>query len=204
MIFDFFKEVRNVKNETKKNEEIVTDESSLEEVEEVKQSTEAGEEEEATDGSNDATSDQLKELETKLEETTNRMLRLQADYDNFRRRSKQEKESAAKYRSQSLAESLIPALDNFERAMMIDAQSDETKSLLQGMEMVYRQLKEALANEGIEPIESVGQPFDPHVHQAVMQVESEEYDSNIVVEEMQKGYQLKDRVIRPAMVKVNA
>nr|WP_233254188.1 nucleotide exchange factor GrpE [Salipaludibacillus keqinensis] len=193
-----------MKNETKKNEEIVTDESSLEEVEEVKQSTEAGEEEEATDGSNDATSDQLKELETKLEETTNRMLRLQADYDNFRRRSKQEKESAAKYRSQSLAESLIPALDNFERAMMIDAQSDETKSLLQGMEMVYRQLKEALANEGIEPIESVGQPFDPHVHQAVMQVESEEYDANIVVEEMQKGYQLKDRVIRPAMVKVNA
>ncbi|MCR6106299.1 nucleotide exchange factor GrpE [Salipaludibacillus agaradhaerens] len=149
-------------------------------------------------------SDDMQELERKLADATNRMLRIQADYDNFRRRTKQEKESAAKYRSQSLAEKLLPALDNFERGMMITPQEEETKSLLQGMEMVYRQLKDALAEEGIEPIETVGKPFDPHYHQAVMQVETDEFESNVVVEEMQKGYQLKDKVIRPAMVKVNA
>lgn len=151
-----------------------------------------------------SSSEELDQLNVKLEETNNRLLRTQADFDNFRRRMNQEKESAAKYKSQSLAESLLPALDNFERALQVDAQSDETKSLLQGMEMVYRQLKEALEKEGIVPIETVGQSFDPHFHQAVMQVESDEYESNIVVEELQPGYKLKDRIIRPAMVKVNA
>ncbi|MEC4587403.1 nucleotide exchange factor GrpE, partial [Bacillus safensis] len=85
----------------------------------------------------------------------------------------------------------------------IDPDNEQTKSLLEGMQMVYRQLVEALKNEGVEPIEAVGKEFDPNLHQAVMQVEDENYDSNIVVEELQKGYKLKDRVIRPSMVKVN-
>jgi molecular chaperone GrpE len=207
---DFFKEVRYVKNETKRQteQEVVSEENTHSEAEEVIQSADEDVEEvfeeevEVIDP--DETTSAQNELEKKLEETTNRMLRLQADYDNFRRRTQKEKESAAKYRSQSLAESLLPALDNFERGMTIDAQSEETKSLLQGMEIVYRQLKEALANAGIEAVESVGQPFDPHFHQAVMQVETDDYESNVVVEEMQKGYMLKDRVIRVAMVKVNA
>lgn len=202
-----------MKNETKrKNEqETVSEENNQNEAEEVDQFADeeviketVDEDEVEVIDPNETTSTVQNELEQKLEETTNRMLRLQADYDNFRRRTQKEKESAAKYRSQSLAEKLIPALDNFERGMMIDAQSDETKNLLQGMEIVYRQLKEALANEGVEPIQSVGQSFDPHLHQAIMQVESDEFESNVVVEEMQKGYMLKDRVIRPAMVKVNA
>ncbi|MGJ9381683.1 nucleotide exchange factor GrpE [Salipaludibacillus sp. CF4.18] len=156
------------------------------------------------DTDEEETSDELNQLNEKLEETNNRLLRTQADFDNFRRRMNKEKESAAKYKSQSLAESLLPAMDNFERALQVDAQSEDTKGLLQGMEMVYRQLKEALEKEGIVPIETVGQPFDPHFHQAVMQVESDEFESNIVVEELQPGYKLKDRIIRPAMVKVNA
>ncbi|MBU9713953.1 nucleotide exchange factor GrpE [Bacillus tamaricis] len=151
----------------------------------------------------DAGSSKIKELETKLEETTNRLLRLQADYENFRRRTRLEKEADAKYRSQRLAEELLPAIDNFERALNTQVESDETKNVLQGMDMVYRQLQDALKKEGIEAIETMGQPFDPHVHQAVMQVEEEGYDSNVVVGELQKGYKLKDRVIRPAMVKVN-
>ncbi|MDQ0254342.1 molecular chaperone GrpE [Evansella vedderi] len=149
-------------------------------------------------------SDPVNELEQKLEETTNRLLRVQADYDNFRRRTRLEKEADAKYRSQQLAEELLPALDNFERALMITPEAEETKNLLKGMEMVYRQIKDALNREGIEVIETVGQVFDPHVHQAVMQVETDEYEKNVVVEELQKGYKLKDRVIRPAMVKVNS
>ncbi|SER80204.1 nucleotide exchange factor GrpE [Salisediminibacterium halotolerans] len=147
---------------------------------------------------------ELEDLGVKLKEMEEKLLRVQADYDNFRRRTKQEKEAAAKYRSQNLAESLLPAIDNFERAMMITPEAEETQSLLKGVQMVYNQLLEALEKEGVTPIASVGEPFDPHYHQAVMQEESAEYDSNIVIEEMQKGYRLNDRVLRPAMVKVSA
>lgn len=142
-------------------------------------------------------------LEQQVAELNNRLLRVQADYDNFRRRTREEREAASKYRAQSLIEELLPVLDNFDRALNVSVESDEAKSLLQGVEMVYRQLNDALKNEGLLLIESVGKIFDPYYHQAVMQVESDEFESNQVVEELQKGYQLKDRVIRPAMVKVN-
>ncbi|WP_409301775.1 nucleotide exchange factor GrpE [Peribacillus sp. SCS-155] len=145
----------------------------------------------------------IAELEAKIEEMENRNLRLQADFDNSRRRARLDLEAAQKYRAQSLATDILQALDNFERAISIEADNDQTKSLLQGMDMVYKGLLEALKKEGIEPIESVGKPFDPHLHQAVMQVQDEDFESNVVVEEFQKGYLLKDRVIRPAMVKVN-
>ncbi|MCK0471605.1 nucleotide exchange factor GrpE [Halalkalibacter sp. APA_J-10(15)] len=144
------------------------------------------------------------QLEAQINELNNRLLRTQADYDNFRRRSREEKEAAAKYRSQVVIESLLPVLDNFERALLVNPESDETKSLLQGMEMVYRQLQDTLNNEGVAVIETEGQTFDPHLHQAVMQVEEDGFESGQIVEELQKGYKLKDRVLRPAMVKVNA
>ncbi|MCZ0755550.1 nucleotide exchange factor GrpE [Anoxybacillus sp. J5B_2022] len=146
---------------------------------------------------------QIAELQGKLQEMEQRYLRLYADFDNFRRRTKLEFEAAEKYRAQSLVTDLLPALDNFERALKIEVEDEKAKSILQGMEMVYRSLVEALKKEGVEAIESVGKPFDPHVHQAVMQVEDSNYEPNTVVEEFQKGYKLKDRVIRPAMVKVS-
>ncbi|MDQ0858320.1 molecular chaperone GrpE [Bacillus sp. V2I10] len=145
----------------------------------------------------------IEELDAKLSETENRMYRVQADLDNFRRRARLDLEAAQKYRSQNLITEILPALDNFERALKIDTDDEKTQSLLQGMEMVYRQLVQALQNEGIEAIQAEGQPFDPHLHQAVMQVEDDQYESNVVIEEFQKGYKLKDRIIRPAMVKVN-
>lgn len=156
-----------------------------------------------TDQSSEEESVSIEELEKKLEETTNRLLRVQADYENFRRRTRQEREADAKYRSQRLVEELLPVLDNFERALSMKAESEEGKNFLQGMEMVYKQLLEALNKEGVSVIEAVGKPFDPHVHQAVMQVQVEDEEKDIVVEELQKGYMLKDRVIRPSMVKVN-
>lgn len=146
---------------------------------------------------------QIHVLQEEVEALNNRLLRVQADYDNFRRRTRQEAEAQAKYRAQTLIEALIPAIDNFDRALTVQVESDDAKSLLQGMEMVYRQLTEALKSEGLQVIESVGQSFDPHYHQAVMQVESDEHEPNQVVEELQKGYRLKDRVIRPSMVKVS-
>jgi molecular chaperone GrpE len=143
------------------------------------------------------------ELEAKLEEAENRILRMQADFENSRRRARLDLEATEKYKSQGLITELLPAIDNFERALKMDADNDQAKSLLQGMEMVYRSLIDTLKKEGAEQIEAVGKEFDPHLHQAIMQVEDENFGSNIVVEEFQKGYILKDRVIRPAMVKVN-
>ncbi|MEC2076503.1 nucleotide exchange factor GrpE [Metabacillus fastidiosus] len=159
--------------------------------------------ENVSSGENEEANEKIAELEAKLDEAENRMLRVQADYDNFRRRSRLDQEAAQKYRAQSLVTEIIPALDNFGRALQIEADDEKTKSLLQGMEMIHKQLIQALQNEGVEVIESVGLPFDPNFHQAVMQVEDENFESNTVVEELQKGYKLKDRVIRPAMVKVN-
>lgn len=147
--------------------------------------------------------EKVDELQAKLTETEGRTLRLQADFENYKRRVQLDKQAAEKYRSQSLVSDILPALDNFERAMQVEASDEQMKSLLQGMEMVYRQLLEALTKEGVEAIEAVGKQFDPHEHQAVMQVEDSEFESNAVVEEFQKGYKLKDRVIRPSMVKVN-
>ncbi|GAK04162.1 heat shock protein GrpE [Geomicrobium sp. JCM 19037] len=143
-------------------------------------------------------------LQNELNELKQKVLRQQADYDNFRKRTRMEKESDAKYRSQKLIESLLPAMDNFKRALDHAPQSEEAESIHKGMTMVYEQLQESLRSEGLTEIKTEGEPFDPNFHQAVMQVEEEGFESNQVVEELQKGYQLKDRVIRPAMVKVNA
>ncbi|EDL63722.1 heat-shock protein [Bacillus sp. SG-1] len=146
---------------------------------------------------------QILKLQSELDESESRYLRLRADFDNFRRRANLDREASEKYKAQSLVTELLPAIDNFERALNIEPDNEQTKSLLQGMEMVYRSLVEALKKEGVEPIETVGHEFDPHLHQAVMQGEDENFGSNIVTEEFQKGYKLKDRVIRPSMVKVN-
>ncbi|MEH6994301.1 nucleotide exchange factor GrpE [Neobacillus drentensis] len=146
---------------------------------------------------------EIQNLTSKLEEADNRYLRLQADFDNFRRRTRLDIEAGEKYKAQKLVTDLLPALDNFERALQIEADNEQSRSLLQGMEMVYRSLIEALKKEGVEPIEAVGKEFDPNFHQAVMQGEDENFGSNIVSAEFQKGYMLKDRVIRPSMVQVN-
>ncbi len=159
----------------------------------------AGEEESTTVDSGA----EIQALTNKLEEADNRYLRLQADFDNFRRRTRLDIEAGEKYKAQKLVTELLPVLDNFERGLKIEADNEQTKSLLQGMEMVYRSLVDALKKEGVESIDAVGKEFDPNFHQAVMQVEDESFGSNIVTEEFQKGYMLKDRLIRPSMVKVN-
>lgn len=146
---------------------------------------------------------EIQNLTSKLEEADNRYLRLQADFDNFRRRTRLDIEAGEKYKAQKLVTELLPALDNFERALQIESDNEQTLSVLQGMEMVYRSIVEALKKEGVEAIEAVGKEFDPNFHQAVMQGEDENFGSNIVSAEFQKGYMLKDRVIRPSMVQVN-
>ncbi|MFC7393295.1 nucleotide exchange factor GrpE [Scopulibacillus cellulosilyticus] len=148
--------------------------------------------------------EEIKKLQEEQDELKNRLLRVQADYENYKRRTNEEKIKERKFRAQSLVEEILPVLDNFKRALDVQIESEEAKSLKQGMDMVYRQLTDAMEKEGVKEIEAVGKPFDPHLHQAVMQVENDEYEPNTVVEVLQAGYSLNDRVVRPAMVKVNS
>jgi molecular chaperone GrpE len=196
----------NQEESTVKTAENTTDAEEVEVVEEVF-AEEPPKEEENSEQLLQTELEELKkqnaELQLKLEEAENRILRMQADFENARRRARLDLEAGEKYKAQSLVTDLLPAIDNFERALNMEVDNDQAKSLLQGMEMVYRSLLDALKNAGAQQIEAVGKEFDPHLHQAIMQVEDANFDSNIVVEEFQKGYLLKDRVIRPSMVKVN-
>lgn len=147
--------------------------------------------------------DRVAELTALLEEEENKRLRLLADFENFKRRASLDKEALQKYRAQELVTNLIPVLDNFERALTVEAKTEEAQSLLTGMEMVHRSLVQALETEGLAEIDAQDREFDPNFHQAIMTGNDEEKDSGIVLEVFQKGYQLKDRVLRPTMVKVN-
>ncbi|GGG10832.1 nucleotide exchange factor GrpE [Paenibacillus abyssi] len=146
----------------------------------------------------------LLELKKEADENYQRYLRVQADFDNFRRRTQKEKEELGQYASMKLITQLLPIVDNFERALAAAKGSEDNNSLSKGVEMIFRQLDQVLEQEGLKPMETVGQPFNPEYHQAIMQVESEEHEEGTIVEEVQKGYMLKDKVLRPAMVKVSS
>ncbi len=158
---------------------------------------------EAQDGTEAAEDPRVAELMRQAEENHNRYLRAQADFDNYRRRTQKEKEELAQYASLKLIGQLLPVLDNFERAFQAGGEAPDGSSFVKGMEMIYRQLNQVLEAEGLRKMEPVGTPFDPEVHQAIMQVESEEHGEGTVVEVVQNGYWLKEKVLRPAMVKVS-
>ena len=159
--------------------------------------TQAGESEETAPEDADAIREKY---EAELAEKENRYLRLQADFENFRRRTRQEKEELGNLVTQNLLKDLLPFLDNFERALA--AENSDAESLRAGVEMMYKQLVEALKKEGLEYIETKDKPFDPNFHQAVMRVEDAEKEDGTIVAELQKGYMVKGRVIRPSMVQV--
>lgn len=143
------------------------------------------------------------ELVKHADEAQQRYLRAQADFDNFRRRTMKEKEELGQYASMKLLGQLLPIVDNFERAIAASSSNNDFESLAKGVDMIFRQLSQTLDAEGLKPINAVGEPFNPEFHQAIMTVESDEYEEGIVVEEVQKGYMLKDKILRPAMVKVS-
>ncbi|MFC4811327.1 nucleotide exchange factor GrpE [Paenibacillus sp. GCM10023250] len=145
----------------------------------------------------------IAELTKLADENQQRYLRVQADFDNFRRRTAKEREELAQYASMKLVGQLLPVVDNFGRAIEAAKAGGDVESFSKGVEMIFRQLEGVLEAEGLKPMDAVGQPFNPDFHQAIMQVESEEYEDGIVVEEAQKGFMLKDKVLRPAMVKVS-
>src|SRR5699024_1864471 len=145
---------------------------------------------------------ELEALKKEKDKTYDRYLRIQAEYDNHKRRTEKEKASERKYKSFDLANDIIPVLDNVERALQVEV-NESKKGLVDGVQMDYNQLIEALQSHGVEAMDVEGKPFEPNLHHAVVQADEGDVESEIIVEELQKDYLLKDKVIRPAMVKVN-
>lgn len=147
------------------------------------------------DKKNDAMKEQIQQLEDKVK-------RQLAEFENFRNRSEREKQAMFETGARSVIEKILPVVDNFERGFASVDPEDANDAFVEGMNMVYRQLMTELENIGVKPIEAVGKEFDPNLHNAVMQVESEEYESGIVAQELQKGYTYRDGVVRHSMVSV--
>ena len=193
----------------KKNTSEVEDEIKSEDLQEESTETEDELEVEVEEEAQEELSEteqlekEIESLKTLVESQEDKYLKLLAEFENFKRRNKQEAELRNKYKEQALAEDLLSVIDNLERALQVEEDNDAFSSLKKGVDMVYKDFIKVFENHDIKPIEAVGVEFDPNVHQAVMTEEDDSVESNIVIEEFQKGYVLKDRVIRPSMVKVS-
>lgn len=146
--------------------------------------------------------EELENKTRKCEDYFNKLQRTAAEFDNFKKRSLKEKEALYTDAVGDVVGTFIPVIDNVERALQAISANDSAQSLKEGVEMVYKQFKDILKNMGVEEIKAVGGQFDPNLHNAAMHVEDDSFDRNMVVEEFQKGYIYKDRVIRYSMVKV--
>ena len=159
-------------------------------------------ENEETQEPQDEVAAQIEKLTAELKEKEDRVLRLQADFENFRRRTSKEKEELSAVVTQGMLKDMLPLLDNFERAMAAEAKDGE--AFQKGVEMIFTQFTEILKKNGLEHIEVEGQKFDPNFHQAVMRVQNADMEDDDIAQELQKGYMVKGRVIRPSMVQVVA
>ena len=137
-----------------------------------------------------------------IADLTDRLKRSMAEFDNFRKRSEKEKATMFDMGARSIAEKILPIVDNFERAMVAAPKEGDGKAFADGITMIYNQLKKTLEDLGVKPIDCVGQAFDPNFHNAVMHIEDESLGENVVAEELLKGYMYKDSVLRHSMVKV--
>ena len=204
--------------EEKKKEEVL--ENIMEELEEeakekeITKEKEAQKEPDTKEGSKDATEepdvetkeDKKKEkknpLQEKIDELNDKVLRQMAEFENFRKRTDKEKSQQFELGQGNVLEKLLPVVDNFERGLAAVPEAEKDGAFADGMNKIYKQLIKQLEDLGVTPIEAVGKEFDPNLHNAVMQVESQEYESGIVAQELQKGYMFHDTVLRHSMVAV--
>ena len=198
----------NLKDEELKKPGEIEDEGSENVEEEIKEeATEAGEEvaddkepeKEDKKKKKDKKQDALKDKIAELEDTTKRQL---AEFENFRRRTEKEKATMFDMGAKSVIEKILPVIDNFERGLASVPADEAEGGFYNGMNMIYKQLLGELDKIGVKPIEAKGKEFDPNLHNAVMQVQSDEFESGTVAEELQKGYTYHDSVVRHAMVSV--
>ena len=141
-------------------------------------------------------------LKEKIDELEDKVKRQMAEFDNFRKRTEKEKTQMFETGAKSVIEKILPVVDNFERGLASIPEEEKGKGFADGMNMIYKQLMTELESIGVTPIEAVGQEFNPDFHNAVMQVESDEYESGVVAQELQKGYMYRDTVVRHSMVSV--
>lgn len=144
----------------------------------------------------------LEEQKKKASEYSDKILRLQADFDNYRKRSEKAKTEFIKFSNEGIMLKLLSLFDDLERAKKAVEESSDLKTLASGIDLIYKNFRGFLKQEGVKEIKSVGEILDPNKHHAVMQVDSQKHKDNQIIEEMQKGYMFNDKVIRPAMVKV--
>ena len=147
--------------------------------------------------------EKIKDLESQINQWKTDYYKVFADMENLKKRLKTEHANQLKYAMQSFIEELLPVIDNYERSLTVEPESEEGKNILKGNKMILNQLMNILGKNGVTVIEAQGKEFDPNMHQAVMQDDNPDFGPNIVTEELQKGYMLKDRVIRATLVKVN-
>lgn len=197
------------KKQTEEVSEAEETETTEAETSESGEQAEDTEESEAEDGQ-EAPADEKKgffkkkkdKKDEQIEELNDKLKRQMAEFDNFRKRTEKEKTQMYDMGAKSIIEKILPVIDNFERGLAAVPEEQREDAFVVGMDKIYKQMLTELDASGVKPIEAVGQEFDPNFHNAVMQVESEEYDSGVVAQELQKGYMYKDSVVRHSMVAV--
>ena len=202
-------EEKDFKREQEENKEVLEGEEASKAAEEAEETPEeaaakaAAMEAEAREAFSD---ENLEEKQDKkdiaIADLTDRLKRSMAEFDNFRKRSEKEKATMFDMGARSIAEKILPVVDNFERAMVAAPKEGDGKAFSDGITMIYNPLKKTLEDLGVKPIDCVGQAFDPNFHNAVMHIEDESLGENVVAEELLKGYMYKDSVLRHSMVKV--
>ena len=187
-------------DETENVEKMLQNETEEENISsEEEESSKAAKKEKKKKEKTDKKQDVLKE---KIDELEDRVKRQMAEFDNFRKRTEKEKTAMFETGAKSVIEKILPVVDNFERGLATVPEGEKGGAFAQGMEMIYKQLLTELEAIDVKPIEAVGQEFNPEFHNAVMQVESEEYESGIIAQELQKGYTYRDSVVRHSMLAV--
>lgn len=191
------------KEAMKNDEEIVVEDGAVDDeavTEQIEAETDVLQEDEAPVESSEAS--QIADLEAKVAELEDKLLRSQAEIQNIQQRHAREVQNVRKYDGQKLAGAVLPAVDNLERALQVEADNTVTKQIKTGVEMTLKTLVQALADNGISATGEVGEAFDPTKHQAIQSVASEDVASDEIAAVLQKGYMIQDRVLRPAMVAV--
>lgn len=191
------------KEAMKNDEEIIVEDGAVDDeavTEQIEAETDVLQEDEAPVESSEAS--QIADLEAKVAELEDKLLRSQAEIQNIQQRHAREVQNVRKYDGQKLAGAVLPAVDNLERALQVEADDTVTKQIKTGVEMTLKTLVQALADNGISATGEVGEAFDPTKHQAIQSVESEDVASDEIAAVLQKGYMIQDRVLRPAMVAV--
>ena len=194
------KDEEKLKEMQKEIDEATTDEAEAEAADDDAASADAPEDAEVTVETAEDLEKKIETLQAALDEKDNKLKRLQADFDNFRRRTNKERVEIGDVVTQELLKSLLPIVDNFDRAMATEQQ--DGAAFQKGVEMIYTQLGETLKNAGLEYIDVAGKKFDPNFHQAVMRVEDPDLEDDMIAQELQKGYMARGKVIRPSMVQV--